>query len=254
MMLDNTSRGFSIMGIYHVHREPRKKIAKNRQHTAIAFRLKGESRFSFASTEIVADAGSMICIPAGVDYTVNRTAEELIVVHLRCYGESSDRIELFRNIPALRELFLRLHAEWETCDPLWRHNRCMAILYSIFENAQKAKLQDSDPLPSIIRPGVELLHRDFRRHSLSVTELSDECHVSEVYFRKVYKEHFGETPLEGLLGLRFDYAKSLLRSGYYSVKETAAMSGFSDVKYFRTAFARRVGLSPSEYRSAKHRS
>jgi len=254
MIPDNTDRGFSIIGIYHVHRAPRSKTAKNRQHTAIAFRLKGESRFSCGNTELIAGPESMVYIPAGVDYTVNRSAEELIVVHLRCYSETSDRIEILRKCPSsLRELFLRLYAEWESCDPLWRHNRCMSILYSIFENAQKAKLQRDDYLPEIIRPGVELLHHDFRRNDLSVSALASACHVSEVYFRKVYKAHFGISPLEGLLELRFDYARSLLRSGYYSTKEVAAMSGFSDVKYFRTAFSRRVGMTPSEYRETKHR-
>lgn len=249
LTFDNTHRGFSIIGVFHVHRKPSSGMQKNRKHAALAYRLQGSSLFHFGGEELIADAQSMIYIPAGVDYSVSHKPEELIVVHLRCYNETSDRIEMLKACPNLQEPFLRLHAEWESCDPRWRHDRCMSILYSIFETAEKTKLYDSTSLPEIIRPGVELMHRDFKRHELSVTDIAAACHISEVYFRKVYKAHFGESPLEGLLALRFDYAESLLRSGYYSTKEVAALSGFSDVKYFRTAFARRVGTPPGEYRS-----
>jgi AraC-like DNA-binding protein len=47
--------------------------------------------------------------------------------------------------------------------------------------------------------------------------------------------------------MRFEYAKDLLLSGYYQTKEVAIMSGFSDVKYFRTAFKKRYGVTVGEY-------
>ena len=50
-----------------------------------------------------------------------------------------------------------------------------------------------------------------------------------------------------LLELRFDHATRLLSSGYYTPKQVAALSGFSDVKYFRTAFTHRFGITPTAY-------
>ena len=248
-MLDNTKRGFSIVGVYHVQREAQSNTVKNRRFTSIAFRLKGNGRFLYNGEEILADANSMIYIPTGIDYNVHRSADELIIVHLQCYHEVSRRIEVLNNCADLRESFLRLHAEWESADPILRHNRCMSILYSIFENAQKMIQKSDDAAPSVIRPGVLLLHSDFKNPSLTVSRLAAACHVSEVYFRRLYKAHFGTSPLESILDLRFSYAKSLLRSGYYSTKAVAAMSGFTDVKYFRTEFTKRVGVTPGGYRN-----
>ena len=74
------------------------------------------------------------------------------------------------------------------------------------------------------------------------------CFINEVSFRRLYHKHFGLSPLQEILNLRFDYAKGLLQSGYYSDKDVARLSGFSDVKYFRTAFSRRFGLSPCAWR------
>lgn len=250
MMLDNTKRGFSIIGVYHVRRGARSDTPKNRQHTAIAYRIKGNAHFQCNGESLLADTDSMIYIPAGIDYTVDRSADELVIVHLQCYHEVSHRIEVLNNSAELRDSFLRLHAEWEDADPAIRHNRCMSLLYYIFENAQKMIQKSGEAAPAVIRPGVELLHIDFKNPNLTVSRLAAACHVSEVYFRRLYKAHFGTSPLESLLGLRFSYAQSLLRSGYYSTKAVAAMSGFTDVKYFRTAFTKRVGVTPGEYRSA----
>ncbi len=252
MMLDNTRRGFSIIGVYHTRRDARSNTSRNRTHTAVAYRLKGQSRFECGGETILADAGSMIYIPAGVDYTIDRSAEELIVVHLQCYSETSKQLEVLKKCTELEELFIRLYTEWESCDPSVRHNRCMSILYSIFENAQKAIQKKVAAVPTVIRPGVERLHAEYRDSALTVSELAAACHVSEVYFRRLYKAHFGVSPLETILDLRFDYAKSLLRSGYYSTKVVAAMAGFSDVKYFRTAFTRRVGITPGKYRKCEN--
>ena len=248
MTLDNTSRGFSILGVYHTKRRAKSETLKNRTHTAVAFRLSGRSCFTCGERTLLAEKDSMIYIPAGVDYAVDRKEEELIVVHLACFRETSREIELLSGCPELREPFLRLHAEWESCDPAVRHNRCMSLLYAIFENAQKVIQRKSDAVPEVIRAGVALLRAGFKSPDLSVSDLADACRISEVYFRRLYKAHFGVSPLASLLDLRFEYAKSLLRSGYYATKAVAAMSGFTDVKYFRTAFTRRVGVTPSEFR------
>ena len=45
------------------------------------------------------------------------------------------------------------------------------------------------------------------------------------------------------------HAPQLLRSGYYTVEQVAKQSGFSDVKYFRTAFTKHFGCTPTQYKA-----
>jgi AraC-like DNA-binding protein len=96
---------------------------------------------------------------------------------------------------------------------------------------------------------VTYLQAHYRDPELNVAQLASLCHVSEVYFRRVYRECFGTSPWQRILELRFSYACTLLQSGYYTVKEIANLAGFSDVKYFRTAFGKRFGCTPTEYAS-----
>ena len=248
MSLDNAARGFSVVGVYRVHRRPRSRSEGRCRYTVIEYRVKGNSIFECGGEEAAADSKSMVYIPAGIDHAVRRVGEEeLIVVHLECHGEDSDELAVYEGYPELEEIFLRLCAEWESCNAEWRQNRCTSILYAIFEAAQKTRLQKREGLPESIRPGVQMMHSAFRDPALGVSMLAEASGISEVYFRRIYKKHFGVSPIEGLLALRFAYAEDLLRSGYYTVKEVAALSGFSDVKYFRTTFSKRIGMSPSEY-------
>lgn len=123
----------------------------------------------------------------------------------------------------------------------------MSVLYKIFEELSKKSGAKAEEIPEIILSGVEYMRGNYRDPSVTVAAIAEKCHVSEAYFRRIYGKCFGVSPVEALLSLRFDYAKGLLRSGYYKTKEIAGMSGFSDVKYFRTAFKKRFGVTVGEF-------
>ena len=71
--------------------------------------------------------------------------------------------------------------------------------------------------------------------------------MSEVYFRKLFKEEYGISPQKYIINLRMQYAKGLISTGYYSLNEVAYMSGYTDYKYFSVEFKKSMGVSPSEY-------
>ena len=64
---------------------------------------------------------------------------------------------------------------------------------------------------------------------------------------KLFKAEYGFSPQKYIIHLRIQYAKQLISTGYYSVKEIALMSGYTDYKYFSTEFKKQVGVSPSDY-------
>ena len=71
--------------------------------------------------------------------------------------------------------------------------------------------------------------------------------MTEVYFRKLFKEEYGISPQKYIIGLRLQNAAGLMATGYYSLKEVAAMSGYQDYRYFSVEFKRKYGVSPSAY-------
>lgn len=237
---------YRLLGVYHIHRPPRSVANASRDFVAIGFRIKGTSEFKFDGGTLTASEQSAVFFPAGTSFrSENESAVELIAVHLKPLGKVSKSFCLYENAGETEPLFRKLLAKWESGD----YNRCMAILYEIFSMLERP----SEPIPQVLEPGVALMRRDFKNPAFTVAQAAKACFISEVYFRRVYRRHFGVSPLQDVLNLRFDYAAQLLRSGYYSVEEVAKQSGFTDVKYFRTAFTKHFGVSPSRYKNYREK-
>lgn len=240
---------YRITGIFCVERAPKTEYTYscNRKHTAISYRIRGSAAFDLGKRQLTAGDGSVTYIPPGVDYGVKNDAQEkLIILHLQRIGGDAPDFEVVENAFELEPLFFALLKSWEEGGPA-SYNRSMAQLYAIFEALQRKREPPITASVRVLAPGLELLRRNFRDHTLTVSKLAGACFVSEVYFRRLYREAFGCTPMQTILELRFSYACTLLRAGYYTCRQAAEMAGFADVKYFRTAFRRRFGITPTQY-------
>lgn len=67
-------------------------------------------------------------------------------------------------------------------------------------------------------------------------------------FNQAFRQAFHTTPYQFVLERRVTRAQTLLLTTSLSVSEIAAQVGFSNPTHFATAFKRRVGVSPSDYR------
>lgn len=247
MFYFNPKCAFMITGAFYVERSKTKRVKQGkRDYTSLGYRVKGESLFFSQGKSIMASEKSVVYIPAGVEFERKSTSENLIVVHLKCFGEHCKEIEIINHAQELEPLFRKLQQIWRAND-FDAYNKAMQVLYQIFESLRSMACDRSNAIPELIRPGVELLQKGYKDPSLRVSDLADACFISEVYFRNLFHRHFGESPHDALSELRFRYACELIGSGYYTQKEIARLSGFSNVKYFRTAFKRRLGMTVSEY-------
>ena len=246
MFYDNPRRSYRLLGVYRFDRDGvEERYEAGRTFSSLAFRLRGKSTLTVSGRQCVADEKSVIYIPAGVDFSRVGGNEELIVLHLECHGENDQEITIL-HADGVEEQFEKLLSDWET-GGVGARNRCLSRFYRILETVEKAKQLSQALPPEAIAEGVTYLQEHYRDSDLTVSRLASLCHVSEVYFRRVYHECFGISPWQRILELRFSYARTLLQSGYYTVKEIANLAGFSDVKYFRTAFGKRFGCTPTEY-------
>lgn len=246
MFYDDPTRAYSLLGVYRFERDGvEERYEAGRMFSSLAFRLRGKSTFTFGGKQCVADEKSLIYIPAGMSFFRVGGNEELIVLHLECRGEEDREITIL-HADGAEEQFEKLLSDWEN-GGVGARNRCLSRFYRILETVEKAKQLPHATPPDAILAGVTHLQAHYRDPDLNVAQLASLCHVSEVYFRRVYHECFGTSPWQRILELRFSYACTLLQSGYYTVKEIANLAGFSDVKYFRTAFGKRFGCTPSEY-------
>lgn len=96
-----------------------------------------------------------------------------------------------------------------------------------------------------IRHGIQMLEQN---SDLNLSQIAAKCGVSDCYFRRLFQQYSGESPINFRQRLRIERAKQLLLSDeQYTVTEVAQELGFSDVYHFSKAFKKHCGESPKKY-------
>ncbi len=92
-------------------------------------------------------------------------------------------------------------------------------------------------------------HIDFYYSSeLSLSDLAEECGVSESYLSTSFRKETGMTVTDCISRTRIRQALILLNTTDLSIGEVAARCGFPDANYFSRIFRRQQGMSPTKYR------
>jgi AraC-like DNA-binding protein len=123
------------------------------------------------------------------------------------------------------------------------HAELMTILYGILARLSLEERHE----PPLLAPVMEYIGQHFTSPTLSNTELARQANLSEVYFRRLFKQTYNTTPHRHVLDLRIRLAKQLLSEGITSVTAISETCGFASVYHFCRAFKTETGLSPSEY-------
>ena len=85
---------------------------------------------------------------------------------------------------------------------------------------------------------------------LTVKEIADASSLSESYFRTVFKEATGLSPLDYLNWLRVVKALEYLQSGKMLVSDAAARVGILDANYFSRLFKKLMGQPPNFFKKS----
>ena len=246
MFYENNRLAFIVKGVFIIDFAPSTAKEKGRNHSALSFRIKGNCEFHCNGTSYLVSSGSISYFPKEVDYDrITKSNEKLITIHFETFGEDEISLQTIENCQDLEHFFETIYEYWANN----QYNKCVRTIYKLFDEIKKSSSAGLSSPPSVILAGVRYLEKNFRSPSFTIGDAARECHVSETYFRRLYTAHFGRSPIKALLDLRFNHAKSLLESGYYEIKEVASLSGCSDTKHFRTAFKKRVGITPNKYAS-----
>ena len=72
------------------------------------------------------------------------------------------------------------------------------------------------------------------------------CNMSEVNFRRLFKEYTGFSPIDYRNDLRLSNAKNKLQSGEYNVSEVAELCGFSNLSFFIRLYKKKYGYTPKK--------
>jgi len=104
--------------------------------------------------------------------------------------------------------------------------------------------QSADRLADVAGWIVANLHKD-----LSVEALAARARLCPRQFTRRFKREFGTTPADFVEAARIEEARRRLASHHGSIERVAASVGFRSDDVLRRTFERRVGITPSAYRT-----
>lgn len=232
----------------------RKPSEVNGRHSdAFFYVISGSCNFKFDDgTQFTANAGDVFYLPQHSVYTIYSYSPvfHFILCNFK-FAVAPVRAAIFpaEKLKNTESLFIKL-LNLNRSSSLNKYTESMSILYNIYNSLQKSG-QVSQPEKSKnakINQAKKYMDENFTNGEISIPLLAEQSGVSEVYFRKLFKEQNGISPAKYLNVLRLNHAKGLMRLPFLSLEECAKQSGFSSLQYFCRIFKKEFHITPGKYR------
>ena len=158
---------------------------------------------------------------------------------------SDETIVIRHNVP--EDIFLTLRSIFATTG--FDERRVTHFICDLFMTLAdiSAPVRISDDKRELSERFREYIDRRITER-FTLDEAAEVFHVSKRHLIRVFKEKYETTPGAYHAESKFSAACRYLAETTYTVGEISAMLGFCDQSFFSTAFRRRFGVSPVEFR------
>ena len=221
----------------------------NRQNWAIVIKYEGETLYDTGRKIYISNVNNLVILPKGCSYEWCCTHSG----HFSIIEFESDLVcnEIFHFYVKNSEKFLKLFKEMEykrtLKKPMYETESIRdtySILLMLIQSAQKKYL----PTEKINKtsPALEYIAKNYNKN-IKNDVLANLCNLSTVYFRKLFAENVGTSPIAYVHELRIKKAKEMLKSDHGSITDIAQSLGYLNIYDFSRAFKKYTGISPSKY-------
>lgn len=229
----------------------RHSYRNGRTHHGFVYTVRGGIRNVFfgSDTDVIkASPGDLVFVPKGTSYvsTYLEDDTELKIVHFDLFsGELPEylskpvKIDL-PNAGEIVDSFFIPRKNPSVNHPLYYLSRLYDLLWQLEKKHARVPTKYKKLKPAL---------RDIAEHYEMNRPISDYallCDMSEVNFRRLFKEYTGTLPIDYRNGIRLENARTRLQSGEYNVSEAAEASGFSNLSFFIRLYKKKFGYTPKK--------
>lgn len=213
------------------------------------------------NTKIAAKSGDIVYTPINCEYSVrfydfDCTESHTIGVNFFLYDDEnqpfilSEDILVFPGKEFCAPQFIKIDASYET--PVLCPSKMKAAMYDIFSflseaNRNKKIIRERY---GIIAEGIRYMEQNELQEK-SIAEVARMCNVSEIYFRRLFKEYSGMSPIQYRINSKIERAKLYLEYENMSSREIAERLGFISSAYFTRQFKTITKMTPLEYKKSR---
>lgn len=225
-----------------------------RSRWAIIQKLEGETEYYMNGKVYVSNKTHMVILPKGSLYEwVCTKSGHYSIIEFECETEHSD-IMSFEISESLSDRILRTIREMEykrTLKGPLCEMECIRDTYDIILRLAEALPKSYRPSSrySRIQPAVDYIAKNCEK-SVTNDALAEMCGISTVYFRKLFTESLGMSPINYIHSVRIKKAKEMLSVDGSNITSIATSLGYTSIYDFSRTFKKHVGVSPKKFAAA----
>jgi len=216
---------------------------ENRKSYGLSFCKSGKITYTHKGKNFVSDRYTAIFLPKGGTYSLYGNEEGVFpLINFQCEGFN---IDTFLCIPLINpEGYFKDFEKLEKLSIFSNNNLKMkSIFYDILSRLFAENILEDN----VISPAIKYIEKNYSNPALNNDILASVCNISEVYFRRIFKEKLNISPKQYILDIRIKRAKQLLENGSLTVTAIAEECGFSSVYHFCRSFKTITGITPTQF-------
>ena len=221
----------------------------NRSKWAIVIKYEGKTMYVSKGKSYLSDIHNLVILPKGCSYewccthsghfSIIEFESELICNDIFSFSvKSSEKIlKLFKELEYKRTLRKPMYEPESIRDTY-------SILLMLIQSVQKKYIPTEKR--SKISPALDYIAKNYNT-DIRNDDLAQLTGLSTVYFRKLFTDVVGTSPITYIHELRIKKAKEMLKSDYGSITDIAYSLGYLSIYDFSRKFKKYTGVPPSKY-------
>jgi len=232
-------------------------VAQGRKSNGLTMVLTGELKLTFPDgSNFIAKENDVILQRKGDFYTleaVGKEKSEYIVISYHAESESIllsllSETRVFTPVHRTRfkdafERAVSVNKSLGICKKTL--NR--AIVQEMICNIARELYPDVADKQSTPIESAKFYIDEFYDRKISVSDIANVAGFSVSHLRVLFKNAYGQSPVQYLNTVRVERAKEMLESNLFSIEEVACACGFQNVYYFNRVFKLYIGTTPGKY-------
>ena len=222
---------------------------EDRECWSLVIKYEGQTVYNVNGKNIISDINHIIILPKGSSYAWKCVKKG----YFSCVEFDSDLTYPeplsvpVQNAEAILKRFNELESKYNQ-KGIARELENVRDVYSILISILSAetKSYSSSEKRRKIAPALEYISLHYKE-KITNDNLAEVSKISNVYFRKIFTEIMGMSPITYINNFKISKAKEMLKSDYGSLTDLALSLGYPNLYTFSRDFKKYVGVSPTKF-------